>query len=334
MPQLFAQWPLNLCQYGPEVTPGTSVAATGVWRGPFGGFEDNNQQEDVEEDVGTFAKTRQSFITWSGIDIPFPSAALNNLQLPVILQASMGKVAPTGTGPYVRTYGAVTGDVDPTLQTYTLRIGNKRVAGDIQLASLALVQEWELSGKQGEMWKISGQWTAPRRTGGAFTANAPLPSYDPFIFAKTKLYIDNSGGTWGATQMTGVLLAASIKWKTGIEWIPVGDGNLYATAYKLGRPEINFSLTFELEQNGANSVVATERDKYDQNVVRLIRLALTSNAGSPLELDLAGAYEKVGAYSKEGDTNTSVTFDGRGLYSPTEAKMFSVKHSSSLVTIP
>ena len=334
MPQQYAQWPLNLCQYGPEVTPGTPVAATGIWRGPFGGFEDDNKQDELEEDIGTFAKTRQGFITWNGINVPFPAAALNVNQLPVILQASMGKVTPTGTGPYVRTFNAVTGDIDPVLQAYTLRVGNKRVAGDIQQMPFSLVQEWELSGKQGEMWKISGRWIAPRRTSGTFTNTVALAAFDPYIFAKTKLYIDNSGSAWGTTQIMGVLLAASIKWKTNIEWIPVGDGNLYATAYKLGRPEVSFSVTLELEQNGASSVVATERDKYDQDATRLIRWALSSNAGSPTEIDVAAAYDKVGTYSKEGDTNTAVTFEGRGLYSPTEAKMFSVKHTSGLASIP
>lgn len=334
MPQQFAQWPLNLCQYGPEVTPGTAVAATGIWRGPFGGFEDDNKQDELEEDIGTFAKTRQSFITWNGINVPFPAATLNLNQLPIILQASMGKVNHTGTGPYIRQYDAATGDVDPVLQPYTLRVGNKRVAGDVQQTAFSLVQEWELSGKQGEMWKISGRWISPRRTAGTFTAIVPLATFDPYIFGKTKLYIDNSGTAWGTTQLTGVLLAASIKWKTNIEWIPVGDGNLYATAYKLGRPEVEFSTTLELEQNGANSVVATERDKYDQDATRLIRWSLTSNAGYSLLLDLAAAYDKVGTYSKEGDTNTAVTFEGRGLYSPTDAKMFSIRHYSALATIP
>ena len=115
MPQQYAQWPLNLCQYGPEVTGGTAVNATGIWRGPFGGFEDDNKQDEIEEDIGTFAKTRQSFITWNGISIPSPTAALNLYQLPIILQASMGKVTASGTGPYLRTYAAVTGDVDPVL---------------------------------------------------------------------------------------------------------------------------------------------------------------------------------------------------------------------------
>lgn len=334
MPQAYGQWPLNLCQYGPEVTAGTPVNSSGIWRGPFGGFEDDNKFEEFEEDVGTFAKTKEQFKTWSGVNVPFPATIMSINQMPIILQASMGKVAATGSGPYVRPFVAVTGDTDPALQSYTLRVGNKRASADVQRMAFALVQEWELSGKQGEMWKVSGTWTAPRRESYTFSNNVPLPALDPAIFAKTRLFIDNGGVAFGTTQVTGVLLAASLKWKTNVEWIPVGDGNLYPIAYKLGRPEVTFSYTLELEQNGANSVVATERAKLDANAFRLIRLEINSNAGNMMKVDLAGKYDKIGAYSKEGDTNTAVPFDGRGLYSPTDAALLTIEHTSGLATIP
>jgi hypothetical protein len=334
MPQEYGQWPLNACQMGQETTKGTAVVATTIWRGPFGSFEDDRKTEEIEEDIGTFGRTQQEFITWDGVTVPFPAAALNILQLPHILQASMGVVAPTGTGTYVRQYDAVFGDTDPTLKTYTLRIGNKRVTADVVNVPYALVQEWELSGKQGELWKLSGTWTAPRRAAGTFTANVPLPGIDPALFAKTLLYIDDSGGTIGTTQKTGVLMAASIKWKTNIEWVPVGDGNIYSAAYKLGRPEITFALTLEVEQNTGASVVAAERAKYDSKDYRLIRLRAPGSGVNTLDIDLAGKYDKVGPYNKEGETNSTVMFEGRALYSSADSKFFGIKHTSALATIP
>lgn len=334
MPQQYGQWPLNVCQMGQETTPGTAVAATAVWRGPFGHFEDDRQVEEIEEDIGTFGRTQQEIITWDGITVPFPSAALNFLQIPHPLQASIGVVTPTGAGPYVRQFDAVFGDTDPTLKSYTLRLGNKRVTADVWNVPYSLCQEWELSGKQGELWKVSGSWTAPRRVAGSFTANVPLASFEPCLFAKTLLYIDDGGGTIGTTQKTGVLLAASIKWKTNIEWVPVGDGNTYATAFKLGRPEITFSLTYELEQNVAASVVAAERLKYDSKAYRLFRLKLQGAGNNAMEIDWAGKYDKVGPYNKEGETNTSAMFEGRALYSSADSKFFGIKHTSDLATIP
>lgn len=335
MAKVYGQWPLNVMQYGPETTPGTAVPATGIWRGPFGHFEDERQTEEIEEDIGTFGRTAQEIVTWLGISVPAPAAALNLFQFPIIAQASMGKVAATGSGPYVRSFAAVFGDTDPALQPYTLRVGNKRVTSDVQNIPLALVQEWELSGKQGELWKLSHKWTAPRRVSGTFTANAPLPAFDPVLFGKTSLYIDDGGGTIGTTQKLGVLLAASIKWRTNAEWVPVGDGNIYATAFKLGRPEVTFSLTYELEQDGAVSLVAAERAKYDASAFRLFRMTLPGQGGAnSMNVDFAGKYDNVGPYNKEGETNTSVVFDGRALYSPTDSLYFAVQHTSTLATIP
>jgi hypothetical protein len=334
MPQQYGQWPLNVCQMGQETTAGTAAIATTIWRGPFGHFEDDRQTQEHEEDIGTFGRTQQEFITWDGIKVPFPSASLNFFGIPHILQASMGVVTPTGAGPYVRQYDAVFGDTDPTLKTYTLRTGNKRVTADVWNVPFALVNEWEISGKQGELVKVSGTWTAPRRVAGTFTANVPLPSFDPALFAKSSLYIDDSGGTIGTTQKLGVLLAFSVKWKTNIEWVPVGDGNLYSTAFKLGRPEITYSLALEVEQNGAASTVAAERLKLDAKAYRLFRWRVPGSGNNVMDIDFAGKHDKVGPYNKEGETNTSSVFEGRALYSSTDSKFFSIKHTSDLATIP
>jgi hypothetical protein len=169
---------------------------------------------------------------------------------------------------------------------------------------------------------------------GTFTANAPLPAFDPCLFAKTLLYIDDAGGTIGTTQKTGVLMAASIKWKTNVEWVPVGDGNIYSAAYKLGRPEITFALTYEVEQDTGVSVVAAERAKRDARAVRLFRLRLPGSGVNAMDIDWAGKYDKTGPYNKEGETNTSSVFEGRARYSSADAKFFGIKHTSALATIP
>lgn len=334
MAQVYGQWPLNVCQMGQETTKGQAIAATTVWRGPLGAFEDDRKIEEVEEDIGTFARIGLQFITQDGAKVAFPQTALNILQLPHVLQASIGVATPTGTGPYVRQYDAAISDTDPAIKTYTLRVGNKRINQDVTQIAYAMAQEWEMSGKQGELWKLSSTWTAPRRAPSTFTANVAIPAFDPVIFAKTLLYIDNSGGTIGTTQKRGVLMAASIKWRTNIEWVPVGDGNIYPTVYKLGRPEIAFSLTYELEQDGSTSLVAAERDRCDAKDWRLFRLKLPGTGNNAIEIDWAGKYDTVGPYTKEGENNTTVTFDGRAGYSTTDAKWFGVKHTSDLATIP
>ena len=335
MAQQYGQWPLNICQYVPmEAGDATMAKATGIWRGPFGSYKNDRKTETAEEDIGTFSRQALEFVTWNGITIPFPTGALNSTQFPIVAQASMGKVTATGTGPYVRPFVAAVADTPPALQYYGLRIGNKRAAADVALIKFALCQEWELSGKQGELWKLSSTWTAPRAETGPLSTGVALAAFDPFVFAKSLFYIDDSGGTIGTTQKTGILLAASIKWKTNVEWVPVGDGLLYPTAYKVGQPEITFSLTYELEQDGANSQVALARARYEANNFGLFRLTLPSNGGAEMQIDWAGRYDGVSEYAKEGDTDTSVTFTGKAQYSPVDSLWFGVKHTSSMATIP
>ena len=51
--------------------------------------------------------------------------------------------------------------------------------------------------------------------------------------------------------------------------MPVGDGSLSHSAYKWTKPEITYSLTFELEKDGSASAVATERTARTGKTVRL-----------------------------------------------------------------
>ncbi|RIK41603.1 MAG: hypothetical protein DCC55_11340 [Chloroflexi bacterium] len=327
-------WPLNICQIGKEATPGTAVAATTIWRGPFGSWDDDRQTEEIPEDVGTFAFSERTLDTFLGAKIPFPQGVAHYQQMLYLAEGSIGKVSATGSGPYVRDYIAQTGDSAPNLQTYTLRVGNKLVSADLALLAYALPMEWELSGKQQESWKVSGTFMAPRKQSGSFTNGLDLPAWVPMVFGHSKLYIDADGGTFGTTQKTGVLMAFSVKYTPQVEWVPIGDGDIYAKAHKIARPLITFTMQLEVEQDTGVSTVATERDHYDSKAIRLIRIDCTRDANHKMILDLAGQYTKVGAYEKSGQNNTVVTFEGKALYSPTNANFFRMELTTPLQNIP
>lgn len=333
MPNQYGMWPLNLCQIGKEATPGTAVAATTVWRGPFGGWDDDRTSEEIEEDVGTFANSERTVDTMLGAKIPFPSGVAHFEQLLYLLEGSVGQVSPTGDGPYVRTYTAALADTPPTLRAHTLRVGNKLVTTDVAQFAYALPMEWELSGKQGETWKVSGTWMAPRKQSGTFTPALSLPAWTPMIFGNSKLYIDATGGDFGTTQKTGVLMDFSLKYNPMIEWVPIGDGDLYPKAHKVGKPVITYTLTLELQQDTGVSVVATERGHYETKAFRLIRVENARDANNKLVLDLVSQYTKVGSYQKAGQNNTTVTLEGKAIYSPSDAAFFSAAVTTGLATI-
>jgi hypothetical protein len=334
MPKEYCVWPLNVCQVGKESTAGTAVAATTIWRGPFGGWDDDRTTEDIQEDVGTFGFSERSVDTALGVKIPFPQGVAHYEQLLYLAEGSIGKVSPTGAGPYVRAYDAAIGDTPPNLQSYTLRVGNKRVSADLGLFAYALPMEWELSGNQGESWKLGGTFMAPRKQSGSFTAGLDLPDWTPMVFGHSKLHIDAAGGVFGTTQKTGVLMGFSLKYNPMIEWVPIGDGDLYPKIHKIGKPQITWTLTLEVEQDTGVSTVATERGHYDTKALRLIRIDCSANANRKMIIDLVGQYTKVGAYEKGGQNNTVCKFEGKAIYSPTDAAFFGMDVTTGLATIP
>lgn len=328
----YGSWPMNVCQFGKEVTAGTAVACTTIWRGPFGGFDDDRQSETIEEDTGTYADTGRTVDTQLGIKIPAPQGTLHYEQLLYLLEGSIAKgVTPTGTPPtYIRPYNVAVGDTAPSIQTYTLRVGNKIVSGDMALLAHTLLEEWEISGNRGELWKTSSTWMAPRKESGSFTAALAIPSWEPINFSNAKLYIDATGGSFGTTQKLGVMMGFSLKYTTGLEWVPAGDGTLYPTAFKIGKPKITFTLTLEVEDGG---VVATERAIYDSKAFRLIRIQNPGLSPRDMVLDLCAQYTKVGPYSKLNQNNTTVTFEGNVLYSSVDGKAMTAAVTTSLATI-
>lgn len=334
MAQVHAGWPYFVAQIGRETVLGTAVAATEIWRGPFGGFTDERKRLVAEEDVGILVNTERSYDTFYGAAAPMPDTPLTFEQVAHLFEASVKAATPSGAGPYVRDYAPSLTDTPNTLRPYTLRLGNKIATADHRIIPGALMQEIKLAGKQGEAWMMGGTWQGTRVTTGALTGALSLLLLEEAIFAKTLLYIDASGGTIGTTQKLGVLMGCEITIDPAISFVPVGDGNLYPTAYKQGKTKVGLTLTLELEQDGANSVVASERAAYEANSWRLIRLSNTgSSAAKKLQLDLAVKWDSVGAPEKEGDHNAVVTFEGHCDYSTVDALFFAAQVTNSRASL-
>jgi len=339
----YATWPFNLCQMGrgTAITTGgaigsdNAIAATTVWRGVFGGFDDTRERQTTEEDVGTMASAERTADTRLMATVPMPQTTLTYEQILHVLEASMGQVNPTGTapGPYVYAYSVPLSTTPPTIRPYTLRVGNVLAPSDIKIVPGSWVQEWEMSGEAGSFWTVQATWQGQRGINGAFTSAIALPAVQDVIFSNTSLFIDASGGTIGTTQIQGVLIAASIKYASAIEWVPPGDGTLYPTRIKIGRPRITYTLTLELQEVSGVSRVAQQRAAFENNTLQLIRLRCPGTSGRYINWDIAARHDSVGAYEKNGDTNTTVTIEGHADYSATDALMFGVSVANGLASV-
>lgn len=335
----YGTWPFNLVQLrrGTPVTAGgaidagdSALAATSVWRGTFGGWDDTRDRQTTEEDVGTMAKGERTADTKIMATVPVPETTLTFEQILHLLEASMGQVTPTGAGPYVYDYSVPLGTTPPTIRPYTLRVGNVLVPTDVKVIPGCWVEELEFTGEAGGFWKVNATWQGQRAIAGAFTAAIGLPAVEDAIFSNTSLFIDATGGTIGTTQVSGVLVGASIKFASKIEWVPPGDGTLYPTRIKTGRPQITFTLKLELEETGGASSVAAQRAIYNTNTLQLIRLSCAGSSSRQIDWDIAARYDNVAAYEKLNDTNTVVTIEGHADYSSADALYYGVTVTNGL----
>jgi hypothetical protein len=332
MASVYGTAPYNVVQMGREATAGTSAPATTIWRGPFGGPEDTRVRKIKEEDIGLLVSEELNYDTRLGATLTMPASELTFEQVAHLLEAGIKTATPSGAGPYTRVYDLPVSNAR-TIKTYTLEAGNTLVAADQMEIPYAVVSEFELSGKVDEAWMMAATWTGQRWVNAAITAALSVPAVEPALFGATRFYVDDNGGTIGTTQVSGRLLECTIKVATGIQFVPIGNGNLYPTAHKYVRPELTFTMSYELEQDGAASFVATERARWQSRAGRLIRLDVPgSSAARNFQVDMYAIYDKLGAYENS-DGNVSVKVEGHCGYSAANALFWTATVINSVASM-
>lgn len=334
MARTYGGWPYNLVQLGRESTAGTSVAATTILRGIFGGYDDQRVTEQVEENIGRLFPAERTRITKEGITVPMPATPVTYQQLPHLLEASIGTVSPTGAGPYVYSYAFPTDASINAIKTYTMEIGNRQVLDDLKKIPFCWVEEFELNGEAGGLWTMSATWQGAQDVTLADFSAATLPAVKEAVFNNTVFSVDDSLGGVGTTQYPGVLLSAQITVRSGLMWVPISDGSLYPQAVKNTRPEVTFTFEYELEDGDAGtSFVAQERAKYKAEAIRLFELNVPGPGDDDLTIQMAAKYDKPGPYS-DTDGNTSVSFEGHAVLSDADNLSFKIDVSNSVATLP
>lgn len=302
---------LRKLQLGSEVTPGTAVAATAIWRGE-GVLDDQREVVFPNEDVGFVAPVMRSYIPRISAGLSMPATPLTFEQVGYMLKAgvnnSTGVADGVGSG-FIYTFAFPSTAVN-TPQTYTIEGGDDQAVEEMEYSFMT---EIGLEGQAGGSWMMSGEWLGRQATTSAFTGAISLPAVEEVLFSKTKLYIDASGGTIGSTPVTGALLSASLRIQTGFQPVWTGDGQLYFASQKQVRPEVLLDLVFE---HTSDAVV--EKAAWVNETTRLIRLEAEGSAlatsgttyiNHTFRIDLAGRYERFEPLEDEdGDDIYTATF--------------------------
>ena len=240
---------LDRIQLGTEITPGTLVAATTIWRGPATKIQDNQEKVRPQENIGVSAQTTRQYTPKKLANIDFPSGELHYETFDHILDAGVVYNAGTQDGvgtDYIRTHilsSSATAPAASTLKTKTIEAGDNLQA---EVMEYGVVSEFELAGSMGEAWMLSAcKWFGRQSVLQAFTGSLTAPTLsNPFLFQKSKLYQDAVAGTIGTTQISATLEEAKISVTTG--WLPkfAASGNLYFDEAQFIGAKMKVELTF------------------------------------------------------------------------------------------
>ena len=153
----------NKVQLGREVTPGTPVNATVIWRGGFSAIADERQREIVDEQIGVLVNAERVYDKSYLARLAMPATPLTFEQVPHLLEAGIKTATPTGVGPYVYAYAIPTGNTVNTIKTYTIEAHNVSVTADGREMYHSFVEEMTFDAKAGEAWQMSANWVGARQ---------------------------------------------------------------------------------------------------------------------------------------------------------------------------
>lgn len=326
---------LRKIQLGREITPGTAVAATTLFRG-MGSMADDREATFVEEQVGMLVRPHRSHISKFLGAISFESTPATFQQFQHFCEAGIASVAPANDGVgsgKIYTYPFPTTSL-PTLKTYTIEAGNNQQAEEMEYS---YCKAFALEGSGGEALMMSGDWEGRQVTNAAFTGAIAVPTVEDILFSKGKVYINNVSSAFGTTLVSNSILSMAFNYASGIIPKFTADGQLYFSFAQMTQPEITLDITFE---HDANAVA--EKTAWRAQTPRAIQLKFegsglttpgTTYSLYTLILNLAGKWETFEPIS-DTDGNDTVTGKFRVGYDSTLATAGNIIVVNELASVP
>lgn len=310
-------------QIGEESTLGTEVAATTILRGDRGFINDESPIEFPPESVGRIGGIGRNYTLFQDGTFQMPEAPVTFEQLPYFLnagiQAVTGSQDGTGSG-YIYTY-PLPGTSVLTPDTYTIEAGDNQQA---EIMTGCFAEEIVITGGAQDVWRRAVTWRGWPGGPTTFTSSLTVPAVDEINFGKTSLYIDNTSGSFGGTQVSDSFLSFELTIGAIYEakWHGNGSNLYYTNLHMLAMPEITLNFTLEHD-----SVAVAERANRRANTPRLIQIAglgpaVSDNTGATYNnkqviIQLPGSYSEP-EVQEANDSSITVPFTFKWHYDSTE----------------
>ena len=324
---------LRKIQAGKETTAGTAVAATSQYMGmTLTTNLDDRTIVQPDDERGSLAGSHRSYTPtqlWQGTI----SGNVTYEDLPYLLRMAIkGAVTPSTVDTSARlwTYApSLTAANVP--DTNTLEMGDDTQEYE---SEYVFATDLEISGSIEDALKFRATLVGRQLAASTFTGALAARTVEDAIAAKTKIYIDDTGGTIGTTQKTLTLIDWT--WKLPAHFVVKRhqDGNLYFSGYS----EVKMKPTLEIVCE-MNSTVVTLRTKHTAETRQLVRLrtsgSLCGAATAVREVTSDGAYKIVsmGSFDERSGANI-VRLRLEGEYDATWAKLFEIQAQNAVATLP
>ncbi len=266
--------------------------------------------------------TDRSYIASRWAELALDGVESTFEQLPYVFEAGVKEVhtgsTDTGGSGEIYTYTASVTSQNTT-GTYSWEGGDDQQAEEF---SYGFVKHFNLSGDGQGALMMASDWFGQVTANTSFTGAQSIPAVAEVLVNDGQLFIDNSGGSIGGTEVSNTLFGIDLDWTTGLQEFWAVDGSLDFSLIKFTEDEIVLNLTYE--HNGST---VTEKAKYRDGSTRLVRLlfqgGLLTTAGDSytyktVQIDLAGVYEDWSELQDQ-DGNDVVTATLRVRYSSTDS---------------
>jgi hypothetical protein len=320
-----------------EVTPGTPVpTATSKWMGVYTATWHEERTKDSPEEIRQSLARYFRATTLSVMGSVDLEQTCTFEELPYVLGAGVkggvSGVTDGGSPPgYAYAYTPTLTAVD-TPNTYTLQVGDDTQA---YLMEYSFVRNFELSFAVRERSRLRSSWVGRQLTTGSFTGALGDRTIEDAFGQGWLAYIDNQGGSIGATQYAGCIVNGT--WRLPQSFIPHNciDGTNTFTRHQMVSLAPELELTIELDST-ANST----RAAYTSDTHKLIRLR---NSGTIIHgsvhkrITIDGAYQitdwgAVGGSDQDGVQTLRLT--ARGEYDSSASLLFSIEVVNAVSALP